>query len=117
MKMIDRPRSVAEAETRLDARFDIADGHFDGVWYVCGPVRRFGEGDARGDCCYYGISAQVLYSRREIESLLEQSKWDAKSKRMRQCRKGGSTHTTMEIRGARLVEVGKDGVNAIINQR
>ena len=57
MKMIDRPSPVAETETRLDARFDIADRHFNRVWYVGGPVGGFGEGDARSNCCYYGVSA------------------------------------------------------------
>ena len=60
MKMINRPSSVPETETRLDARFDIPDGHFDGVWYVWGPVGGFGEGDARGNGCCYGVSARFI---------------------------------------------------------
>ena len=56
---------MPETETRLDARFDITDGHFDRVWYVCGPVGGFGEGDARGNGCYYGVSAHFYIFKME----------------------------------------------------
>lgn len=52
MKMIDGPIPIPQIETRLYTCFDVTDSHFHRVWYVVGPIRRFGEGDAGGDCCY-----------------------------------------------------------------
>ena len=99
MKMIDRPSSMPETETRLDACFDITDGHFDRVWYVCGPVGRLGEGDAGGNCCYDGVSAQFYNQDGKLSRCLN-------TRRGLPRREGGSTRVMVKSRGARLIESG-----------
>ena len=52
-----------------------------------------------------------------LKPLLEHSNRADKSKRIWQRREGGYTLVTVKGRGAKLVEFGKDGAKAIINQR
>lgn len=62
MKMIDRPMSMPQIETRPYACFDVTDSQLHRVRYVFSPIGRLGEGDAAGDCCYNG--SQSIFRKR-----------------------------------------------------